>query len=179
MPVCKRRFLPICIFMLTGATAFHFEGTPSSLSHLRKSQRMPVLLNNIKIDSLVKGDNIFRTHSAGATFLGTTLLLFPQAYMTNNAIAEFAYQSWSLFILAVAALTFFAPSLEDSAKTLLARVLGTMCVAETCLYINELVTKRNLLAGGLLTATLLSIFAFAFLAFGYVASGNMKLKFSR
>lgn len=66
------------------------------------------------VEELVSGDGIFKIHSIGATLFGSVLLFFPQILMEGNAIAEFAYQQWSIFILAIAAITFLAPGIVCS-----------------------------------------------------------------
>lgn len=166
--------LSLVLLNLCYLCAFSLRKVTNSKFLVQKSITFSHKANNL-IDSLVKGDNIFRTHSAGAGFLGSILLFFPQAYMVNNPITEFAYQSWGIFILAVSAICFQAPSMDENTKTMLSRVLGSMCIAETLLYTNELLTRGNILGGAFFWITFSSVFIFASLSYGYIASGNTKI----
>jgi hypothetical protein len=145
-------------------------------SHRLQSSKLILQNNADSMKNILAGDNIFRIHAVGGGVFGGTLLAFPGIFMQGNPIAEFTYQSWSIFILSVATLAWFAPSFQAETKSLMARVFFLMFLSETVLYINELVQRSSLLAGSFLIATGGSAIIFGFLSIGYLASGVMLTK---
>ena len=127
------------------------------------------------LDGLVAGDKIFKVHSIGAAFFGGTLLLAPDLIIQSGPIAAFAYQQWSLFILAVAYITYYAPSLDKNAKTLLANAYFGMCTAEAGLYLFETLRMLFRTPLNVLLVDVSSLAVFTFLAVGYWRSGNTSL----
>jgi hypothetical protein len=123
----------------------------------------------------VDGENIFRTHSVLATWFGTALLLVPQIFQAANPEAEFLCQQWSLFILAIAILTSQASSWEGDSKVQLARILCLMCSAETLLYLEQLITKFNIMGINDVIVSVSSLFVFAYLTYGYIVSGTTQI----
>ena len=122
-----------------------------------------------------EGDMIFKVHSAGAAIFGSTLLLAPDVIIQSGPIAAFAYQQWSLFILAVAYITYNAPSLNKDAKTLLSNAYFGMCSAEAVLYLFEISRTLFRTPFNILIVDLSSLVVFSLLAFGYWRSGNTSL----
>lgn len=126
------------------------------------------LLESKSLSDLVKKDNIFRIHSVGALGFGSLLLLFPGLLLSFNPQMDFAYRQWSIFILAVAYITFKAPTLPKETKEMLATTYMIMCGSECFLYINDIVFNFNPLS---LIIDGFSLAVFAALAYGYFASG--------
>ena len=122
-----------------------------------------------------KGDKIFKFHSAGAFFFGSTLLLAPDVMIQSGPIAAFAYQQWSLFILAVAYITYNAPSLNKDAKTLLSNAYFGMCSAETALYLFEIARTLFRTPFNVLIVDLSKSSSISLLALGYWRSGNTSI----
>ncbi len=127
-----------------------------------------------QIDELVEGDKIFKLHSAGAAFFGITLLLIPDVILKSGPIASFAYQQWSIFILAVAYITYNVPA-DKHVKTLLANTFCGMCSAEALLYTIEILRTLFRTPINILVVDVSSLAVFAFLAVGYWRSGNTSL----
>ena len=152
-----------------------FEGyfVPIEDNLFRKAILAHVNLN--ELDDLVKGDKIFKLHSVGAAFFGSTLLLAPDLIIQSGPIAAFAYQQWSLFILAVAYITYNAHSLNKDAKTLLSNAYFGMCSAEAALYLFEILRTLFRTPFNVLVVDLSSLAVFSFLALGYWRSGNTSI----
>lgn len=127
------------------------------------------------IDKFVAGDAIFRIHSAGAASFGLLLLFSDAINFTHDPITGAAYKQWAFFILAVANITFNAPSLDKDAKVLLARTFFAMCLGESIFYVENIITKFPvyLTVPSVLIATLGSLGVFGFLTYGYFKSGNL------
>jgi len=124
--------------------------------------------------SLLQGDNMFRVHSLSAFSFGALLLFAPELVPGTSLATAFAYQQWAIFILAISAIAFAAPSFEDkAAKRSIATTLMFMCGLETLLYGKEILSS---LSSGSINAPLLAIdgssaAVFLFLALGYKNSG--------
>ena len=127
-----------------------------------------------QIDELVEGDKIFKLHSVGAVFFGITLLFFPDVILKGGPIASFAYQQWSIFILAVAYITYNVPA-DKHAKTLLANTFCGMCSAEALLYTIDILRTLFRTPINIFVIDVSSLAVFAFLALGYLRSGNTSL----
>ena len=108
----------------------------------------------LRLSDVVQDDNIFRIHFASASFFGGALLLVPHLLPGNNVLTEAIYQSWSLFILAVAAIAFKAPSFPADVKQWLRLVLGTMLGGEFLLSVKSIATGAS---AGILTPYALSV----------------------
>lgn len=124
------------------------------------------------VNKLVEGSKIFKIHSVAAGVFGTLLLLFPDLLLGSGPVAAFAYQQWSLFILAVSYITNKAIDLEDvKAKEMLATAFFVMCSGETLLYLKEILSTLGRIPIVVYLIDISSLFVFAALAYGYYSSG--------
>lgn len=131
-----------------------------------------------RLNDIVKDDNIFRIHFFSASFFGGALLLVPNLLPGSNVLTEAIYQSWSLFILAVAAIAFKAPSFPGEVKQWLRVVFGTMLGGEFLLSTKSIFSSAT--AGFLtpytFTVDAVSAFVFLALSLGYLAAENANKK---
>ena len=125
-----------------------------------------------QLDDIVKEDNIFRIHFFSASFFGAALLLVPNLMPGANVLTEEVYQSWSLFILAVAAIPFKAPSFPAAVKQWLRIVFGTLLGGEFLLTMKSIffTSAAGLLSSYIFTVYAVSAFVFLALSLGYLAA---------
>lgn len=141
------------------------EFSIEDLSRVKSLEDAKLLVSN--------NGNIFKIHSLLATFFGAGLLLFPDAILGSGP-ASFAYQQWSVFILAVAYLTKNAGDLDSKAQQLLARAFFVMCSAEALLYFREILTTIGRIPFQVYAIDISSLIVFLGLALGYFFSGLLE-----
>ena len=175
-------------FCINALTKFHASRAyinPHYLPHVNCPLKKVLMSSKIDekneltkpINKYFENDNIFRIHSLGATAFGSTLLFFPGLLSISgvNPILNLAYQQWSIFILAVAVITFNAPSLDEKSKTLLSRTFFAMCSGESLLYLSDMARSLAIFTPFTFFIDFGSFLVFSFLAYGYFVSGSMKL----
>mmetsp|Transcript_25827 Transcript_25827/g.37063 ORF Transcript_25827/g.37063 Transcript_25827/m.37063 type:complete len:186 (-) Transcript_25827:138-695(-) len=139
-------------------------------SELKKATLTPLLASNQGGLDLLQGDNMFKVHSLCATSFGLSLLLFPNVFLPmSDGTSSFICREWSIFILAVAVITFNAPNMEYKTKQLLARTYASMCAAESILQLNSMALSIFNMKSFIVDAVTFA--AFGFITFGYIYSG--------
>ena len=136
-----RIFNFVFLTLFVPSTAFLHARTPlpsvhavgNKFSALKTSTALPAL----RVKDIVKNDQIFRINSVVAGFFGLSLFTLsdliytittgePTASTIVGGYATELTRNWSLFILAISAITFQAPSFAPETKRALRRTIGTM-----------------------------------------------------
>lgn len=126
-------FAPSAAFLHARTPLPSVHAVGNKFSALKTSTALPAL----RVKDIVKNDQIFRINSVVAGFFGLSLFTLsdliytittgePTASTIVGGYATELTRNWSLFILAISAITFQAPSFAPETKRALRRTIGTM-----------------------------------------------------